>query len=760
MTVLLSKSERLALGLNTLPRSITYGVNALWGLVRVVPALKDRVSVATVTVATDTAITATWSGKIILSFAPDAIGKFGFDLLESIEVLTVNPPDNPPIIDSQEVVEEIPDEPAEINTLEKFLYWSALILQNSTYPNTDYVKLTPEYKPTTGNPTITLEFNLPYDLRKFNLTQNLTESLIQFFDYHVTDPDQLPNTPWVIPPSSQFWRDPVPDLAALTALTGQPIGVNVPVLSVGSVFTLIAELPDGETLDGENFLEPDTQTATEVWSRAVGKTGPQGEPGTPGAGVTWHGPWDSGTAYVAQDAVEHLGSSWIANAPNTNKIPGTDPEWDLWVEKGQPGAEGEAGPAGNDGLTAYEVAVLNGFIGTEQAWLTSLRGEPGPPGTVSATSGVILDQVPTPSDPGTGKTAVYAKNDGQIYILPAGGVEMAIGSGGNSQFETPLVDKALYYYDSGSGLFKPVGIGTLDQVLVAKPSSNPPYQFATATSGGREVLTANRTYYIRTDGNDSNNGLLNTIGGAFATINRFFDELNKIDLSGFAVTGQIGDGVYAVTSSIQVKGDNGNGEITLQGNPTTPSNVTIQSVNNINLFQKTGIGTIEINGIKVQSTGSTPDFVCFNVSNGILKYKNIEFGATTTGSFSAGNNAHFYVTNRGGIMATGNSTITGDAGYHIFVFYDGIVLDDYLFNPGSPISSTLTLSGTRNFVYFVRLLGGEYRQAADRRTIIGSANGIRYSIGGRGICATGGGANYFPGNSPGTVDNTTYSYYS
>lgn len=32
------------------------------------------------------------------------------------------------------------------------------------------------------------------------------------------------------------------------------------------------------------------------------------------------------------------------------------------------------------GYSAYEVAVINGFRGTEEEWLASLRGEPGPSG--------------------------------------------------------------------------------------------------------------------------------------------------------------------------------------------------------------------------------------------------------------------------------------------------------------------------------------------------------------------------------------------
>ena len=37
-------------------------------------------------------------------------------------------------------------------------------------------------------------------------------------------------------------------------------------------------------------------------------------------------------------------------------------------------------PTGRDGLSAYEVAKENGFTGTEQEWLESLKGPAGPKG--------------------------------------------------------------------------------------------------------------------------------------------------------------------------------------------------------------------------------------------------------------------------------------------------------------------------------------------------------------------------------------------
>lgn len=40
-------------------------------------------------------------------------------------------------------------------------------------------------------------------------------------------------------------------------------------------------------------------------------------------------------------------------------------------------SSGIPGASGNDGLSAYEIAVANGFVGDEAAWITSLQGSPG-----------------------------------------------------------------------------------------------------------------------------------------------------------------------------------------------------------------------------------------------------------------------------------------------------------------------------------------------------------------------------------------------
>ena len=56
-------------------------------------------------------------------------------------------------------------------------------------------------------------------------------------------------------------------------------------------------------------------------------------------------------------------------------------------EKGDKGDTGDAGTDGQDGKSAYQVAVDNGFVGTETEWLLSLKGQDGQNGT-NGTNGV------------------------------------------------------------------------------------------------------------------------------------------------------------------------------------------------------------------------------------------------------------------------------------------------------------------------------------------------------------------------------------
>lgn len=66
--------------------------------------------------------------------------------------------------------------------------------------------------------------------------------------------------------------------------------------------------------------------------------------------------------------------------------PGT---WITPTTNGTPGPPGPVGPQGPAGLSAYEIAVQQGFIGTEQQWLLSLQGATGATGPAGPPAQII-----------------------------------------------------------------------------------------------------------------------------------------------------------------------------------------------------------------------------------------------------------------------------------------------------------------------------------------------------------------------------------
>src|SRR6188768_4200436 len=64
---------------------------------------------------------------------------------------------------------------------------------------------------------------------------------------------------------------------------------------------------------------------------------------------------------------------------------------------------------------------------------------------------------------------------------------------------------------------------------------------------GREMIYGTRNYYVRTDGSDSNTGLVNNAGGAFLTLQKACDIVVSLDLadSSATVIVNIGAGSFA-----------------------------------------------------------------------------------------------------------------------------------------------------------------------------------------------------------------------
>ena len=127
-------------------------------------------------------------------------------------------------------------------------------------------------------------------------------------------------------------------------------------------------------------------------SGATGIQGEQGIQGIQGISLRMKGAWAAETPYVNNtsyiDLVTHEGQTYACLEDHTSSADfATDnAKWILIAQKGADGAKGEQGPAGQDGKSAYEIAVENGDMsGSEEAWLASLKGEKGDTGNTGAT---------------------------------------------------------------------------------------------------------------------------------------------------------------------------------------------------------------------------------------------------------------------------------------------------------------------------------------------------------------------------------------
>jgi hypothetical protein len=140
-----------------------------------------------------------------------------------------------------------------------------------------------------------------------------------------------------------------------------------------------------------------------------GEDGPQGPQGPAGTSVEFKGTVADLTALNALPGPHSVGDGYIVQSPAPAHLwvwngASFDDAGQIQGPTGATGPTGAAGPAGADGddgadgadgapgLSAYQVAVANGFVGTEAAWLASLEGDPGPTG---------------PPGPGGGTSSVY-----------------------------------------------------------------------------------------------------------------------------------------------------------------------------------------------------------------------------------------------------------------------------------------------------------------------------------------------------------------
>lgn len=253
-----------------------------------------------------------------------------------------------------------------------------------------------------------------------------------------------------------------------------------------------------------------------------------------------------------------------------------------------------------------------------------------------------------------------------------------------------------------------------------------------APTGVRESLTAARSYYVRTDGNDGNTGRVDSSGGAFLTIQKAIDTvLQNIDAgnqTGAIIS--IGAGTFTGANIIAGPMQGGTVGLTITGVGAT----TIISTTSANCFTISNNAIVLMGSMTLRTTTSGD---CLNVSNGAQVYYSAMFFSTCAGS-------HHAIDGGALVKVTGNYTINGNAAAHVHQPGAG----QYLHTAGI----TVTLTGTPAFSsFFIGMRGTSYSYMG-ATTFSGAATGTRFTVHYGAVldCETKS-TTFLPGNAAGTV---------
>lgn len=254
----------------------------------------------------------------------------------------------------------------------------------------------------------------------------------------------------------------------------------------------------------------------------------------------------------------------------------------------------------------------------------------------------------------------------------------------------------------------------------------------------REVLAAHRTYYVRTDGNNANTGLVNAAGGALLTVQRALDVIaGTLDLAGYTATIAIAAGTFAgqiVIPRIVGQKSAANLVITGAGSSSTVLTSTGSYVN-ATVFAGAAGAMVTLSNLRVQNTAGGGAGCAINAENSaqIVIGNGIDIGTTSWVAVRAANGGFVQQTGAGmSFSADGNSLFGVQFG-------------------GSLTLAGLNALGTRACNVVADATSGGII-AANTASFSGTVTGKRYIAESNGVIATyGAGATHFPGSVAGTT---------
>jgi hypothetical protein len=325
---------------------------------------------------------------------------------------------------------------------------------------------------------------------------------------------------------------------------------------------------------------------------ATGPQGPQGDPGTDGADGAQGPQGDPGADGVSGFGLDFTFDSGTTATPGTGEIRfnnvSLSSATEVYAAEVNADFMDEYFVAGNSiqVIKANDSAVYATFVidsatdnGTDRTYgvtpsgnagsfvdgdavrvAITAKGDTGATGSLTAAStAVFTEQGSDPTAPSSGSRTLYAKADG-FYEIDSAGTVNQIGA----------------------------GIG-----------------------GGRELLTADRTYYVRSDGNDTNDGLTDSSGGAFLTVQKAVDVVaGTIDSSAYQVTIDLQDST-TFTENVILRPTVGSRPPLISGDSSARPTISSTTGTCISV---TSEAYWRIQGLKLTTSGSGLD--CIGIDEG------------------------------------------------------------------------------------------------------------------------------------------------
>ena len=396
-----------------------------------------------------------------------------------------------------------------------------------------------------------------------------------------------------------------------------------------------------------------------------------------------------------------------------------------------------AAAAGSWTMTLPPNAGTNGYVlQTNGSGVTTWSISSANPTVISAQSGTSYtytasdnDNVKQRSNSGT---AMADTLPGTSPGIMAAGWETTIANADASALMSVSVGSGAVLNGAAQGFLI---LGPNQQATIASDGTN--YYIVNAPA--RVRLNANTTLYVSTSGSDSNTGLASGSTTSFQTLQKAVDVVaSYYDLNSYQLTIQLADGTYSMGAALtQPWVGGGIGNVIINGNATTPSNVLFSTSTTDISVTGNGVG-VTLQHFKVQNTSG---WGLEANRQGQIAFSGLVFGTCSSEQVIA--------TVGSLVSVIGDYSITGGAPSHIFAV-SGSVIRSEIILPATTI--TVTLSGTPAFTNGFAHTDSLGEIDAYNFRYSGSATGARYTETANSVIAADGqGTSLFPGNAAGTT---------